>query len=127
MTDLFGVAGRELLDRAVFSAPYRARIDSLLRVIDCLQFEIDLFAGLARVQLVADPGYTALRTIPGIGEILAAVFVAEVGDVHRFAGPDKLASWCGMTPQHRESDTHVHRGRITKMECGGGGIGAIAA
>ena len=31
------------------------------------------------------------------------------------AGPDKLASWCGMTPKHRESDTRVHRGRITKQ------------
>jgi transposase len=115
MTDLFGVAGRELLDRAVAPAPYRARIDSLLRVIDTLEFEIEVFAGLARVRLLADPGYTALRTIPGIGEVLAAVFVAEIGDVHRFAGPDKLASWCGMTPKHRESDTRVHRGRITKQ------------
>jgi transposase len=115
MTDLFGVAGRELLDSVVLPAPYRARIDSLLRVIEGLEFEIDLFAGLARVRLVADPGYTALRTIPGIGPILAAVFVAEIGDVHRFSGPDKLASWCGMTPHHRESDTHVHRGRITKQ------------
>jgi transposase len=43
------------------------------------------------------------------------VFVAEIGDVHRFANPEKLASWCGMTPKHRESDTRVHRGRITKQ------------
>jgi transposase len=115
MTDLFGVSGRELLDRAALPAPYRARVDSLLRVMDCLEFEIEVFAGLARVRLIADPGYTALRTIPGIGPVLAAVFVAEIGDVHRFAGPEKLASWCGMTPRHHESDTRVHRGRITKQ------------
>src|SRR5882757_1809970 len=115
MTDLFGVAGSELLDRVELPAPFRARIDSLRRVIEALEFEIELFAGLARVRLHADPGYTALRTIPGIGPILAAVFLAEIGDVHRFSGPDKLASWCGMTPKHRESDTHVHRGRITKQ------------
>jgi transposase len=104
-----------LLDRAALPAPYRARVDSLLRVIECLEFEIEVFAGLAKVRLVADPGYTAVRTIPGIGPVLAAVFVAEIGDVGRFAGPEKLASWCGMTPRHRESDTHVHRGRITKQ------------
>jgi transposase len=115
MTDLLGVAGCELLDRVVVPSPYRARIDSLRRVIEALEFEIEVFAGLARVRLIADPGYTALRTIPGIGPVLAAVFVAEIGDVHRFSGPDKLASWCGMTPKHRESDTHVHRGRITKQ------------
>ena len=33
----------------------------------------------------------------------------------RFAGPQQLCSWAGMTPKHRESDTKVHRGRITKQ------------
>ena len=26
-----------------------------------------------------------------------------------------MASWAGLTPKHRESDTTVHRGRITKQ------------
>jgi transposase len=43
------------------------------------------------------------------------VFVAEIGDVTRFPRPEKLCSWAGMTPRHRESDTTVHRGRITKQ------------
>jgi transposase len=43
------------------------------------------------------------------------VFVAEIGEVARFAGPDKLCCWAGLTPRHRESDTKVHRGRITKQ------------
>jgi transposase len=43
------------------------------------------------------------------------VFVAEIGDVSRFARPQQLCSWAGMTPKHRESDTKVHRGRITKQ------------
>ena len=50
-----------------------------------------------------------------VGPVLAAVFVAEIGDVTRFAGPAQLCSWAGMTPRHRESDTKVHRGRITKQ------------
>lgn len=83
--------------------------------MDLLDFELDVYTGLARGRLVADPGYTALQTIPGIGPTLAAVFVAEIGDVHRFAGPPQLASWCGLTSKHHESDTHVHRGRITKQ------------
>ena len=33
----------------------------------------------------------------------------------RFASADKLTCWAGMTPRHHESDTHVHRGRITKQ------------
>jgi transposase len=47
--------------------------------------------------------------------VLGAVFVAEVGDVTRFRGPTQPASWAGLTPKHHESDTTVHRGRITKQ------------
>lgn len=56
-----------------------------------------------------------MQTIPGIGPILGAVLVAEIGDVHRFTSAEKLACWAGMTPLHRESDTKVRRGRITKQ------------
>jgi transposase len=47
--------------------------------------------------------------------VLAAVFVAEIGDVGRFDHPDRLCSWAGLTPRHRESDTKIVRGRITKQ------------
>ena len=47
--------------------------------------------------------------------MLAAVFVAEIGDITRFDRPAQLASWAGLTPKHHESDTTVHRGRITKQ------------
>ena len=47
--------------------------------------------------------------------MFAAVFVAEIGDVARFATADKLTCWAGLTPRHRESDTTVHRGRVTKQ------------
>jgi transposase len=77
--------------------------------------EIDLFARLIRGRLAADPGYRAVQTIPGIGPTLGAVFAAEIGEVTRFPGPGQLASWAGLTPKHHESDTHVHRGRITKQ------------
>lgn len=115
MSDLFGVAGTDLLNGLQLPAAYAARIASLRRIMDLLDFEIDIFAGLVKGRLARDPGYTAVQAIPGIGPILGAVFVAEVGDVHRFPTPEKLACWAGMTPKHRESDTTVRRGRISKQ------------
>jgi transposase len=115
MTDLFGLAGTELLDRLDVPAAYAARITSLRRLIEALDFEITLFAGMLRGRLARDAGYAAVQTIPGIGPTLAAVFVAEIGDVSRFAGPEQLTCWAGLTPKHRESDAHVSRGRITKQ------------
>lgn len=35
--------------------------------------------------------------------------------MHRFTRPAQLCSWAGLTPRHRESDTKVRRGRITKQ------------
>jgi transposase len=119
MSDLFGVGGTELLDGLDLPKVYAARVASLRRVIDLLDFEIDVAAGLIRGRITQDgdlaAGHRALQTIPGIGPTLAAVFLAEIGDVHRFCTAAKLACWAGLTPTHRESDTHVHRGRITKQ------------
>jgi transposase len=119
LADLFGVQGNQLLDRlttnGVLPKPFAARVASQRRVLEALDFEIDLFTNLAQGRLARDPGFTAVQQIPGIGPILGAVFVAELGDVTRFATAAQLACWAGLTPKHHESDTKVHRGRITKQ------------
>ena len=61
-----------------------------------------------------DRGYRAIQAITGVGPTIAAIFVAEIGDVGRFRSPEALCSWAGLTPRHRESDTKDVRGRITK-------------
>jgi transposase len=47
--------------------------------------------------------------------VQAAVLVAEIGDIHRYAGAPQQSSWSGLTPRHRESDTTVRRGPITNQ------------
>ena len=65
--------------------------------------------------LAGHEGYAAIQQLPGIGPVLAAVIVAEIGDIRRFPGPGQLASWAGLTPRHYESDTKVIRGHVTKQ------------
>jgi transposase len=115
MSDLFGPAGQHLLATTRLAVESRSRIDSLLRLIAGLDFEIDTFARLVAGRLREDPGYRAIQQIPGVGPTLGAVFVAEIGDIGRFRRPAQLACWAGLTPTHHESDTTVHRGRITKQ------------
>jgi transposase len=62
-----------------------------------------------------DAGYQAIQAIHGVGRTTAAIFVAEIGDVHRFPTARHLCSWAGLTPKHIESDTKIIRGRITRM------------
>jgi transposase len=115
VSDLFGVGGRKRLAKVPLGAAYAERVRSLLELIDILDAHEARFVELIAKRLDAHCGYHAIQQIPGIGPTLAAVFVAEIGDVDRFADPAHLCSWAGLTPKHRESDTVVHRGHITKQ------------
>ena len=114
-SDLFGVTGRQRLAKVPLGAAYAQRIGSLLELIDILDSHEARFAAMIAERLDTHTGYHAIQQVPGIGPALAAVFVAEIGDVHRFTDPAHLCSWAGLTPTHRESDTVVHRGHITKQ------------
>ena len=46
---------------------------------------------------------TQLTTIVGVGNTLAAVFVAEIGDINRFDAPDKHAAFAGIDPSIKQS------------------------
>lgn len=115
MTDLFGAAGQRLLDGCALDDAYALRVKSLRDLMSVIGNHMEFVAQQIAAALEGHAGYQALQTIPGVGPVLAAIFVAEIGDISRFSGPDKLASWVGLTPRHRESDTTVHRGPITKQ------------
>jgi len=53
----------------------------MLRLITALDFEVEVFAKLVAGRLRTHPGYVAIQAIPGVGPVLAAVFVAEIGDI----------------------------------------------
>lgn len=57
-----------------------------------------------------------LTSIPGIGAKSAAVLLAEIGDIHRFANARQLAAWVGITPRQFQSGSSVNRpSRISKQ------------
>ena len=74
-------------------------------LIDALDSHEARFTAMITKRLDAHRGYQAIQQVPGIGPVLAAVFVAEIGDVQRFTSPAHLCSWLGLTPRHRESST----------------------
>jgi transposase len=115
MTDLFGVAGQTLLDGCEPAHAYTVRVESLRDLIELYDREVAMLEAEIGKVLDGHHGYHAIQAIPGVGPVLGAVFVAEIGDVSRFPAADKLACWAGLTPRHRESDTTVKRGSITKQ------------
>jgi transposase len=114
-SDMFGVGGNAQLDQLEFSEGYSFRLESLRDLICAYDREIISLDRRVAARLADHPGYGAIQVIDGVGPILAAVFVAEIGDVSRFPTADRLCSWAGLTPKHRESDTKVRRGSISKQ------------
>jgi transposase len=114
-SDMFGKGGNAQLDGLDLPEGYSLRLESLRDLIVNYDREIVSLDRRIAIRLADHPGYRAIQAIDGVGPILAAVFVAEIGDVTRFPTADRLCSWAGMTPKHRESDTKVRRGSISKQ------------
>jgi len=113
--DMFGPGGNTQLDALELAPAYTNRIESLRDLIERYDREVAMFERLIHRQLRDHTGYQAIQALTGVGRTIAGIFVAEIGDVNRFRSAAALCSWAGLTPRHRESDTKVVRGRITKM------------
>ena len=57
---------------------------------------------LSQVEPVAS--FAWLKTVPGIGDILAEAILLETGDITRFKGPGNFASYCRCVDSRRESN-----------------------
>ena len=57
-----------------------------------------------------------LKSVPGIGTLIAMELLVELSDIERFARADELASYIGLTPSEFSTGEYVRQGRITR--CG---------
>src|ERR1700740_37450 len=60
------------------------------------------------------PVVAAYQALRGVSFLVAITFVAEVGDVRRFATPQQLMAFLGLVPSERTTGDTVRRGSITK-------------
>jgi transposase len=56
----------------------------------------------------------ALQALRGVGKIVAASVVAEVGSLSRFSNPRQLMSYSGMVSSEHSSGARIQRGGINK-------------
>lgn len=119
MTDAFGVAGRQWLAGQLLPADERDTIDAALRQIDFLTEEIATIEHDLAEFVLSNPEARRLLSVPGVGMITAATFLAQIGtapgDINRFTSPRKLIGYLGLDPRVRQSGNGpANTGRISK-------------
>lgn len=87
-------------------------IRSLLRVYDTLQDEISFVENEITTHLSKINSH--IPSILGIGKVSAASIIAEIEDVSRFDGPNKILAFAGLDPRIYQSGTQEFRGRMNK-------------
>jgi transposase len=114
MADVFGVAGRRLLDELDIPEPWRGHVDASLQLID----DLDRRIGAIEKELKrsgADHRYIPLlMTAPGIGWITGFTIAAELGDINRFSSAKKLVGYTGLCPRVAQSGDMDRRGPVSK-------------
>ena len=65
-------------------------LQSNLALMHCLDEHITRLEQAILVQAKLQPEYRSLRTVSGIGEVLALTIALETGEITRFAGPGNL-------------------------------------
>jgi transposase len=72
----------------------RLGLKAHVAVMQALQVQIDSLEKVLAKHCRTEPGYLLLKTVDGIGEILATVILLETGDIERFADVGNYASYC---------------------------------
>ena len=76
-------------------------LQQTIRLIQSIQAEINTLD--KQIKLVVDELNTPLMTIPGIRYTIAAIILAEIGDINNFSSPAKLLAFAGMEPSTYQS------------------------
>src|SRR5665811_1564143 len=77
MADLFGVAGRKLLDSLALPEPWQASLSESLALVDDLTARVDALEVELRDLGADDPSMQLLMTVPGVGWVLAYTIASK--------------------------------------------------
>lgn len=101
------IALKELAANSIgsFNRSLAFELQQTIRLIQSIQTEIDELD--KQIKLVVEELNSPLITIPGISYTLAAIILAEIGDIERFSNPAKLLAFAGMEPSTFQSGKYT--------------------
>ncbi len=99
------ISVREQLRSAFPNPVVQQNIDLDMAILDCYQHQLNKVEYFIERQakLFQPVYYDLLRTVPGIGQILALTILFEIGDINRFDSVQKFASYSRLVKCKAES------------------------
>lgn len=89
------------LERELGDANIRLAVESTRRVVVCLDEEVRGLEREVQRQIRPDPMYGLLKSVAGVGNILAPTIRLETGDIERFPSAGHYVSYCrGVGSRH---------------------------
>lgn len=119
MSDVFAVSGRRWLGALDLPDDEIETMSAALRQIDFFNVEIEAIEReLARFG-ASSAEVRRLMTVPGVAMVTAVTFLAQVGEIGRFASARHLVGYLGLDPRVRQSgERDARMGRISKEGSG---------
>lgn len=115
VTDLFGKRGTDYLRKLSLPGVDGEILRENLQLLEAFNTLIKEAEREIDLLLRDNPLVKLLRTVPGLGSILAAVVALEIDRIERFARPSKLASYAGLVPSTYASGGKLCHGRLLPM------------
>jgi len=114
ISDIFGGRGRVQIALTIKQLPLETRytLRCLLRELDMVESQIQRIEKRMKKVFSKTEQVKKLITLPGIGFILAVAIANEIGDISRFATPQRVASYAGMVPRVHSSGGHTRYGKL---------------
>ena len=111
-SDLFGKKGLSFLEALELPAPAGLLLRQQLEMLRTVQLRIREDEKALEVMLEHTPALERVRSLPGMGMILAAVVVTEIDDITRFPSAQKLCGYAGLCPSTSSSGGRTFQGRL---------------
>lgn len=107
--------GAEEVDELIDHPLIRTQMMANIERVELLTRQIKAFEKELLSQVKTRQDFANLKTIPGIGDILALTLLLEIGDIARFPKARQFASYCRVAPGCANSGDSNRRGRGNKQ------------
>jgi transposase len=115
-SDAFGKKGRKIVEELLPKLPPHTEqaLRLILNELDHVTENLKVIEAEMIKVFAPCPESTLLKTLPGVGEILAVVIWTEIGSIERFGRAEQLASYCGLVAREHSSGGKFRYGAVRR-------------